>query len=248
MLTCSIPVRAQSVNLSPDAPEAPAVAAPRPHPAKRVAHPVKREKKVENTGPAAPIAPPPPVPPPAASAVPPATPMPPASGLAPSPAPAPGVASPTAVGPAANDVAAQLRQNGAGACSGRVNEMASGVMAGVTTFRTAASWATAAQDKHAVSVLIGQKFGASAGVPYGATSVIAAPGPGGVCDAFAVQVIPSPMPCDKLGQIILTRGKVLGDLAGVALLQDGAGQTMLVPTGANSCVLVGMRASYANKE
>jgi hypothetical protein len=44
---------------------------------------------------------------------------------------------------------------------------------------------------------------------------------------------------------MLAQNKIIGDLAGVLLMQDAAGaQTMLVPTATNACVLVGIRTIF----
>ena len=86
-------------------------------------------------------------------------------------------------------------------------------------------------------------------MPYTVTSVIAAPSPDGPCDLVAVQVVPSPFSCDKAREnFTLINQTIMGDLAGVLVMRDAAGaQTMLVPTGNNTCVLVGFRSAYGAK-
>lgn len=64
------------------------------------------------------------------------------------------------------------------------------------------------------------------------------------CDGLALQVIPSPLPCARLRQTIVSRGKLIAELVGLPLLQDSDGQIMLVPTAANTCVLIGLRIAY----
>ena len=164
-------------------------------------------------------------------------------------APAPAATAPAAPGaPAAAaspNVAAKLVENGAGTCAPQLNALASGTMGGVSQFNTVSKWATSAVDKRLVSVLIGQKYPGSGAVPFGATSVMAAPNAQGSCDAMAVQVLPSPLPCAKLRETMATQGKQIGNLADIALMQDPAGETLLVPTSTNTCVLVGLRAAFA---
>ena len=117
-------------------------------------------------------------------------------------------------------------------------------MGGVKEFNVAAHWAGVSPDQRAVSVFIGQRFGVTS-VPFGATGVVAAPNGMGSCDGVAVQIVPSPLSCTKLRAAISTRGKQIADLAGVPLMEDAGGQTMLVPTGADGCVLVGVKSVYA---
>lgn len=160
-------------------------------------------------------------------------------------APAPAAAAPAPSTPALPNIAAKLVENGAGACATQVNALAAGTMGGVSQFNTVSKWATSTVDKRLVSVLIGQKYAGTGAVPYGATSVMAAPNPQGNCDALAVQILPSPLPCAKLRETMATQGKQIGDLADSALMQDPTGETLLVPTSTNTCVMVGLRAAFA---
>lgn len=165
---------------------------------------------------------------------------------APTAAPAaPPASAPAAQAAPAPDFAARLKENGAGTCAAQVDALAAGSMGNVKSFNTASGWATAGGDRRVVSLSIGQRYADGSAVPYGATSVVAAPDGRGSCDALAVQVVPSPLPCTKLRESMSVGGKQIGDLAGVPLMQDAGGQTMLVPTAANTCVLVGLRAAYA---
>jgi hypothetical protein len=116
-------------------------------------------------------------------------------------------------------------------------------MQGTTATATASSWFVAAPNERPVNVIIAQKF-AAANVPYGATDIFASPEPNAKCDAFVVQVVPSPLPCEKLRQTIVLRGKIIAELVGIPLLQDSSGQVMLVSTAANTCVLIGLRMAY----
>lgn len=151
--------------------------------------------------------------------------------------PEPGAAAPTIFD-------AQLLKAGVTTCAERVSRMAALSMHGVTSVATASNWYAATPDKRPVTLLLGQKYGET-GVPFGATGVIATPQPDGKCDAVSVQVVPSPLPCAQLRDNLAKSGKQVADLAGVALMQDATGQTMLVPTGAGACVLVGVRGAYA---
>jgi hypothetical protein len=116
-------------------------------------------------------------------------------------------------------------------------------MQGATATANVSSWFVAAPNERPVNVVIAQKF-AAANVPYGATDIFASPEPNAKCDAFSVQVVPSPLSCERLRQIISSHGRVVADLVGIPLLQDTNGQIMLVPTGANACVPIGLRMAY----
>lgn len=157
--------------------------------------------------------------------------------------PVPGSAADAA--PAASPITAKLKEVGAGACTGQIEGLAAGAMGGVAQFNTVSSWASLSADKRPVGVSIGQNYGSGKPVPYGATSIFAAPNGQGSCDAMAVQIVPSPLPCDQLRQTMSANGRQIGDLAGVPVMQDAGGQTLLVPTAANACVVVGLRNAYA---
>jgi hypothetical protein len=144
----------------------------------------------------------------------------------------------------AQNFAARLEAAGATTCARRVDELADASMQGTTAAADASSWFVAAPNQRAVNVVIAQKF-AAASVPYGATDIFATPAPNAKCDALALQVIPSPLPCAQLRQAIASRGKMIAELVGLPLLQDSSGQIMLIPTQANACVLIGMRIAYA---
>ncbi|MGH6819134.1 MAG: hypothetical protein ACREC1_10230, partial [Methylovirgula sp.] len=140
--------------------------------------------------------------------------------------------------------AARLEAAGATTCAHRIDELADALMQGTTATANASSWFVAAPNKRAVNVVIAQKF-AAANVPYGATDIFASPASNANCDTLALQVIPSPLPCEQLRRAIAARGKIIADLVGLPLLQDSNGQVMLIPTPANACVLVGLRIAYA---
>lgn len=145
---------------------------------------------------------------------------------------------------AATNFAARLQQAGATKCAQRIDQLAAASMQGTTATANASNWFVAAPNERPVNVVIAQKFAAT-NVPFGATDIFASPGPDAKCDAVAFQVIPSPLPCEKLRQAIASRGKMIAELVGEPLLQDSNGQIMLVPTAANACVLIGVRIAYA---
>jgi hypothetical protein len=153
-------------------------------------------------------------------------------------------AFPSALPASSTNFAARLRQAGATTCAQRIDELADASMQGTMATANASSWFIAAPNERAVNVVIAQKF-AAANVPYGATDVFASPEPKAKCDAMALQVIPSPLPCERLRETLAAHGKVIAELVGLPLLQNSNGQIMLIPTQANACVLVGLRIAYA---
>lgn len=144
--------------------------------------------------------------------------------------------------PASLKFAAQLAHAGARTCLGRIEQLGHATLDSATSFGVASNWIVGSPNTRPVSVLVGEHFG-SPKVPYAATAIFAAP-VGAQCDGFAIEIVPSPLPCAALKQTILTRGKALADLAGVALLQNASEQTLLVPTSANTCVLVGLKHAH----
>lgn len=151
---------------------------------------------------------------------------------------------PSAPPAAATDFAARLEQAGATTCAHSIDALANASMQGTTASANASNWFIAAPNARPVNIVIAQKFAAPS-VPYGATDIFASPAPQAKCDAFALQVIPSPLSCDQLRQNIVARGKMIAELVGIPLLQDVNGQIILVPTQANACVLIGLRIAYA---
>lgn len=143
--------------------------------------------------------------------------------------------------------ARQLQAGGAKTCLPRVEDLSRGSMQGVTEYDSAANWSSKAPDARILSSVIGLKYGNVPTVPYGFAGIFAAPAPDGKCDGFAVHVVPSPLSCADLQRSILERkGKILGNLAGVPLMQDvNSSQVALIPTAANACVLVDLRIAYS---
>lgn len=143
------------------------------------------------------------------------------------------------------DPAAKLTSVGAGLSAAQIDAAAAATMGGVASSNTLSSWPKTAIDQRMASVSIGQKYPAGSAAPYGATTVIAAPNLVGACDAVAVHVLPSPLSCDQVRANMAARSNLIGDLAGVPVMQDGNIETLLVPTGANTCVLVGVRTAFS---
>jgi len=143
--------------------------------------------------------------------------------------------------------AKQLQAGGAKTCLPRVEDLSGGSMQGATEYGSASNWFSKAPDARILNSMIGLKYGNVPTVPYGFAGIFAAPSPEGKCDGFAVHVVPSPLPCADLQRAILERkGKILGNLAGVPLLQDSNSQVALVPTAANACVLIDLRIAYSD--
>ena len=174
---------------------------------------------------------------------PPAVPARPAPAAAPAPAPAA-----AAQAPAPGVFSAKLREAGIKNCLATVDGLAARTMDGVTGYSPASNWNVTAPDQHLTSVLLGQRFANAPNLPYGLSGIISAPNGKGKCDGVSLQVLPSPLPCKDLSASIAKGGKLLGDLSGVALLQDGNNnQVALIPTAANTCVMVAIRLEYADK-
>ena len=155
-------------------------------------------------------------------------------------------ASQAAAAPAADyKFAKDLVTAGAKGCAPLVEAMSGSLMQGATEYATVSNWNKDAPDGRIVSAVTGQKFGQTPAVPHGLAGVFASPHSDGKCDAVSVQVVPSPANCATLQEAIAKNGKSIGALAGVPLLSDGTGQVMLVPTGANTCIIVGVKIAYA---
>lgn len=141
--------------------------------------------------------------------------------------------------------AEKLNQNGVVTCNNQINSLVSETMSGVSQFNTASQWSKNGADKRIVSVSVGQKYRDGNAVPFATTSVVASPNPQGTCDAFMFQIVPSPLSCAKLRDNMTANGRLIGDLAGIPMMEDARGQTMLIPTASESCVLVGIKTVYA---
>jgi len=161
------------------------------------------------------------------------------------------IASPAAAEPSRSPAAEgtfskRLAASGVKSCLSRIDELGKGVMDGVSSFSPASNWNIAAPDNHLASVLLGQKYN-NPKLPLGFAALFGAPNGSDGCDGASVQVLPSPIDCPTLQQDILKRGKLIGDLAGVPLIQDVSSQVALVATSANTCVMVSIHSAFAGK-
>ena len=95
-------------------------------------------------------------------------------------------------------------------------------------------------------VAFGQTYPDGQPVPLGVTCILAAPNPQGTCDGVATQGVPRPLSCAKLRETMAATRKPTGDLVGIKHLKGASSvQTMLVPSAANTCVLVTPMAIHA---
>ena len=119
-------------------------------------------------------------------------------------------------------------------------------MVGTSEYAAASTWHSKQPDQRFSVSMIGQKFGAGDNsIHNGVSGVFSSPTAEGKCDAAAVQIIPTSEPCSKTQAQILEKGKSLGNLAGVPLLQNAASaQVMLIPAANNTCVLVALSTFY----
>ncbi len=145
--------------------------------------------------------------------------------------------------PAPTDVAAALKGAGAGRCADAIDAAAAPSMVGITQSNTVSTWSSQKPvDKHAASVVIGQRYGNNTAVPFGATTIVASPS--GPCDMTVLQVVSSPLPCANV-RGTLGKGKRVTDIAGLQLIQGDTNNTVLMPTGTNTCVLIDYKATFA---
>lgn len=142
----------------------------------------------------------------------------------------------------------QLRTAGVSKCLNMTQGIGQFTMANVAEYGSNSSWNAKQPDQHLLSAMIGQKFAGTngAGELHGVSAVMAAPTMDGKCDGAFVQIIPSPLSCDALQTTVMAKGKQLGVLAGIPLLQNASAQRMmLLPTAGNGCVVVGFNNVYA---
>lgn len=147
--------------------------------------------------------------------------------------------------PAPATFSGRLGEAGVKTCLAQFDDLGGKTMDGVTAFVPASNWNATAPEAHMASVLIGQKYGNSAKLPFGLTGIVGAPDGHGKCDGVSFQILPSPASCESLQQNILQKGKLLGNLAGLPFLQDVNSQVVLIPTAGPGCVLVAIRTEYA---
>jgi hypothetical protein len=165
----------------------------------------------------------------------------------------PAAAAPVAA-PAAAAVAAapqaeiqtmdQLSKAGVKSCLQIAKAVGQATMFG-TEYAAASTWNSKQPDNRFSVSMIGQKLAPNAGATNGISGVFSSPTANGKCDAAAVQIIPTQEACSKIQAQVLEKGKLLGDLAGIPILQNAANaQVMLIPAAANSCVVVALSTAY----
>ncbi|MEQ1696947.1 MAG: hypothetical protein ABL901_14015 [Hyphomicrobiaceae bacterium] len=140
----------------------------------------------------------------------------------------------------------QLQKAGVKRCLQLAQAVGQATMVGTSEYAAASTWHSKQPDQRFSVSMIGQKFGAGdSSIHNGVSGVFSSPTADGKCDAAAVQIIPTSEPCSKTQAQILEKGKSLGNLAGVPLLQNAASaQVMLIPAANNSCVLVALSTVY----
>ena len=114
-----------------------------------------------------------------------------------------------------------------------------------TEYAAASTWHSKQPDHRFSVSMIGQKLAPNSGATNGISGVFSAPTTDGKCDAAALQIIPTQDACSKIQAQVMEKGKLLGDLAGIPILQNAANaQVMLIPAAANGCVVVALSTAY----
>ena len=158
----------------------------------------------------------------------------------------PAAAKPSDAKPADFQTMEQLQKAGIKHCLQLAQAVGQATMVGTSEYAAASTWHSKQPDNRFSVSMIGQKFNsADASIQNGVSGVFSAPTADGKCDAAALQIIPTSEPCAKSQALILEKGKSLGNLAGVPILQNAANaQIMLIPAANNSCVLVALSTVY----
>ena len=168
------------------------------------------------------------------------------------PAAAPAAAAPVApaaapaAGAAATEIQTmdQLSKAGVKSCLQIAKAVGQATMFG-TEYAAASTWHSKQPDSRFSVSMIGQKLAPNSGATNGISGVFSAPTTDGKCDAAAVQIIPTQDACSKIQAQVMEKGKLLGDLAGIPILQNSANaQVMLIPAAANGCVIVALSTAY----
>jgi hypothetical protein len=141
----------------------------------------------------------------------------------------------------------QLQKAGVRRCLQTAQSIGRATMTGSAQYAAVSTWNSKQPDNRFSVSMIGQQFAAGQNsVPNGLSGVFSVPTAEGNCDAAAVQIIPTVDPCSSMQAQILVKGRTLGNLAGVPLLQNAANaQVMLLPGANNSCVLVVLSTVYS---
>lgn len=140
----------------------------------------------------------------------------------------------------------QLQKAGVKRCLQTAQAVGQASMTGSAQYAAASTWNNKQPDNRFSVSMIGQQYAAGQNtMPNGLSGVFSVPTAEGRCDAAAMQIIPTTDPCATVQAQVLTKGKALGNLAGVSLLQNAANaQVMLLPGANNSCVLVVLSTVY----
>ncbi len=140
----------------------------------------------------------------------------------------------------------QLQKAGVKRCLPTVQAVGQATMAGSAQYAAVSTWNNKQPDNRFSISMIGQQYAIGQNsMPNGLSGVFSVPTAEGKCDAASVQVIPTTDSCATVQAQILTKGKPLGNLAGVPLLQNAANaQVMLLPAAGNGCVLVALSTIY----
>lgn len=138
----------------------------------------------------------------------------------------------------------QLQKAGVKSCLQIAKAVGQATMFG-TEYAAASTWHSKQPDNRFSVSMIGQKLAANSGASNGISGVFSSPTADGKCDAAAVQIIPTQDACSKIQAQVMEKGKLLGDLAGIPILQNAANaQVMLIPAAANGCVVVALSTAY----
>ena len=138
----------------------------------------------------------------------------------------------------------QLSKAGVKSCLQIAKAVGQATMFG-TEYAAASTWHSKQPDSRFSVSMIGQRLQPDSGATNGISGVFSAPTKDGKCDAAAVQIIPTQDACSKIQAQVMEKGKLLGDLAGIPILQNAANaQVMLIPAAANGCVVVALSTAY----
>ncbi len=140
----------------------------------------------------------------------------------------------------------QLSKAGVKSCLQIAKAVGQATMFG-TEYAAASTWHSKQPDSRFSVSMIGQRLQPELGATNGISGVFSAPTSNGKCDAAAVQIIPTQDACSKIQAQVMEKGKLLGDLAGIPILQNAANaQVMLIPAAANGCVVVALSTAYTD--
>lgn len=140
----------------------------------------------------------------------------------------------------------QLKKAGVRTCLPKMTELGKKTLPGVAGYARAANWQTRTPDDRLSSVILGQAYPETSPLPKAFAMLFGAPSGKTKCDGYSVHVIPTKDKCSVLQTKVLIRGKKIGELSGIPLLNDSTGsEVLLLPSAGDGCVLVGIRIDYA---